>query len=133
MKQSQTEKLYQLLSDGKPHATTEICAIVYGGEDLKLARVAARIYDVKQKYGVKIPPAKQDEHNATIHWYHIEEEKQSLFSRTKTYIEAWLQKEPNKVFSRFDLEETAIKHGYEKDEVKNTMQAIENLFSPIIW
>lgn len=46
---SQKDKLCNLLEDGKPHRTDEIMRVCYGGEHLGLARVGARIWDLKNK------------------------------------------------------------------------------------
>lgn len=132
MKQSQTDKLYNLFSDGKPHRTDEIQQIVYGSEHLGLARCGARVWDLKKKYHVQIN-GWHDPENASLYWYEMVQEKQSLFARIKTYIEAWLRTEPNKIFSRDELEATAIKHGYDRAEIISAMQAIDKIFSPIIW
>lgn len=67
---SQTEKLYNLLSDMKPHRTDEILHSVYGGSHLGIARISARIYDVKRKYHVEIE-SRRDTVNETLYWYQI--------------------------------------------------------------
>lgn len=46
---SQTNKIYDLLEDGKPHRTDEILKEVYGSEHLGIARIGARIYDLRKK------------------------------------------------------------------------------------
>ncbi len=51
---SQVEKLFEILKDGKPHRTDEILKKVYGNSKLGIARIAARTYDVKNRYLVKI-------------------------------------------------------------------------------
>ncbi|MGB8006423.1 MAG: hypothetical protein WCF48_04785 [Terriglobales bacterium] len=48
MKSTQTDKLFQLLKDGKPHRTDEILREVYGSEHLGIARIGARINDLKK-------------------------------------------------------------------------------------
>ena len=48
-KKSQTQRLLELLSDGEPHRSDEILEKVYGGSHLGIARISARIYDLKQK------------------------------------------------------------------------------------
>jgi hypothetical protein len=45
---TQTERLLQLLKDGQPHRTDEILREVYGSEHLGIARVGARIADLKK-------------------------------------------------------------------------------------
>lgn len=67
---SQTEKLYELLSDGLPHRTDEIMEKVYGSDHLGLARCGARIYDLKKKYGVEIT-GRKDTVNPSLYWYQM--------------------------------------------------------------
>lgn len=62
---SQTERLYNLLSDCEPHSTIEIMREVYGSDHLGLARCGARVWDIKKKYGVNIEGWK-DKQNKTI-------------------------------------------------------------------
>lgn len=45
---SQKERLYSLLRDGAWHDTVEILQKVYGGEKAGIARIGARIHDLKQ-------------------------------------------------------------------------------------
>jgi hypothetical protein len=45
---TQTERLLQLLKDYHPHRTDEILREVYGSEHLGIARVGARIADLKK-------------------------------------------------------------------------------------
>lgn len=54
--QSQTDKLYNLLKNGEPANTDTIIREVYPAEGrLRTpARISARIFDVKHKYGVEI-------------------------------------------------------------------------------
>ena len=69
MELTQTERLYNLLSDGKPHRTDEIVNLVYG-PGLSLARVGARIFDVKDKYKVIIN-GWHDKFNPALYWYQM--------------------------------------------------------------
>jgi len=48
-KNSQCKRLFELLRDGLAHNTIEICSEVYGGERLLLARVGARVWDLRKK------------------------------------------------------------------------------------
>jgi hypothetical protein len=48
MTMTQTERLYNLLKDGNPHRTDEILRIVYGSEHTGLARIGARVDDLKK-------------------------------------------------------------------------------------
>lgn len=66
----QVTKLYELFSNGLPHRTDEILRVVYGGDRLGLARVAARVYDVKKKYNVDIQ-GWPDKENPTLYWYQM--------------------------------------------------------------
>lgn len=67
---SQTDKLYNLLKSGRAYRTDEIMEQVYGNDHLGLARIGARIYDLKKKYGVDIRGKKDDE-NPSLYWYWI--------------------------------------------------------------
>ena len=66
---SQATKLLALLRDGRPHSTVEIMERVYGGSHLGLARIGARIYDLKQRGHVI--EGKRDEKNPAIYWYQL--------------------------------------------------------------
>ena len=68
---SQTSDMYALLSDYKPHSTKEILKEVYGNSHLGIARIGARIYDIKGKYRVQIE-SWQDPIKHSIWWYQIE-------------------------------------------------------------
>lgn len=69
---SQTEKLFLLLSDYKPHSTFEIAEKVYGAGHLGCARIAARVFDLKKKLkqGFSIT-SWSDEENKTMTWYKL--------------------------------------------------------------
>lgn len=45
---SQAKRLYDLLFDGCWHETPEILRIVYGSEHLGIARISARVHDIKK-------------------------------------------------------------------------------------
>lgn len=49
MKDGQVQRLYNLLSDGNSYSTIDILNRVYGGEHLGIARISARIWDLKKK------------------------------------------------------------------------------------
>lgn len=53
-KLSQKIRLYQLLSDGKPHRTDEILEKVYGASHLGVARIASRIHDLRKQENLDI-------------------------------------------------------------------------------
>ena len=67
MKNGQTQRLYSLLSDGNPHDTIDILNRVYGGEHLGIARISARIWDLKKK-GYIIESWKDKERKSI--WYY---------------------------------------------------------------
>jgi len=66
---SQKQRLLELLSDGRPHRTDEICKKVYIIDSTvpTLARVGARIWDLK-KEGHNIA-GWHDENNPKLYWY----------------------------------------------------------------
>ena len=64
---SQKTRLYNLLKDGQPHRTDEILKVVYGGESNGLARVGARIHDIKAE-GHTIEGYK-DPNRPALYWY----------------------------------------------------------------
>lgn len=66
---SQTSKLKDLLKDCQPHRTDEIMRIVYGSEHLGLARVGARIWDLKRQ-GIVIN-GWSDEKIPSLFWYQM--------------------------------------------------------------
>lgn len=90
---SQTQKLYELLKDGKPHITSEIQRVVYGSEHLGLVRAGARIWDIKREYGVEIKGWK-DESIPSLYWYQmiIKPEQGILFDMPET------EREPSIIF-----------------------------------
>ncbi|MEK7578395.1 MAG: hypothetical protein AAB456_01585 [Patescibacteria group bacterium] len=69
-KQSQAARLFQLLSDYREHSTIEILEKIYGGEHLGLARIGARVYDIKKKYKAIIT-SRRDTLRPTICWYRM--------------------------------------------------------------
>ena len=76
---SQKNQLLNLLRDGFPHSTIEIMEKVYGNQHLGLARVGARIYDLKKDlkntgYSIK---GSRDHKNPSIYWYQLTEAQQT--------------------------------------------------------
>lgn len=67
--QSQRERLWLVLQDGKPHRSDSLVAQVYG-PGLSLARLAARVFDVKDRYGVEIKGWK-DKTNPVLYYYQL--------------------------------------------------------------
>jgi len=74
---SQTESLYKLLLDCQEHRTDEILEKVYGNDHLGIARIGARIHDIKNKFGVEIKSWK-DPVNKTLWWYQLSHRKTSI-------------------------------------------------------
>lgn len=71
---SQASRLLELLEDGKPHRTDEILKKVYHWEHAGIARIGARIWDLKQK-GFPIQ-GKKDEDKPSLYWYRLIKEGQ---------------------------------------------------------
>ena len=75
---SQTKKLLDLLMDEQPHRTDQILEVVYGSTHLGIARIGARIDDLKKK-GFIIK-GYRDPKNRALYFYHlIKEIKKDLF------------------------------------------------------
>jgi hypothetical protein len=70
MEKSQAQRLHELLRDFRPHSTIEIMEKVYGGSHLGLARVGARIFDLKSR-GAKIK-GWRDPENPAIYIYQLQ-------------------------------------------------------------
>lgn len=68
---SQADVMLRLLSDYQPHSTREIVERVYGLNAPSIARVGARIYDLKQQGHVI--ESWTDKENRTIQWYRLKE------------------------------------------------------------
>jgi len=71
---SQKQRLYNLLSDGKAHRTDEILETVYGVGHSGIARIGARINDLK-KDGYIID-GKTDKVKKSLYWYRMEIKKE---------------------------------------------------------
>ena len=71
MKKSQAERLWEVLRDGRPHRTDEILTRVYGSEHAGIARIGARISDVKRNHHVEIKGYK-DKQIPSLYWYHAQ-------------------------------------------------------------
>lgn len=74
---SQTNEIYALLTKG-PVRTDEIVNKVYGPQ-LNLARVSARIYDVKKQYGIPKIHSWPDDQNKKLWWYSLRPRELRLF------------------------------------------------------
>ena len=66
---SQKQRLLNLLSDCEWHSTIEICDVVYGYDHAGLARVGARIWELRRA-GHNIE-GKRDSKHQTIYWYRL--------------------------------------------------------------
>ena len=66
---SQSDRLLTLLSDLKWHCTSEILSVVYGSEHAGIARIGARIKDLKDK-GAEID-GKRDPNKPSLYWYRL--------------------------------------------------------------
>ena len=78
---SQAAVLLNLLSDYEKHSTPEILEKVYGGSHLGIARIGARIFDIKKKYGYEID-CFRDKEKDTVYYYQLkrhERIRQDLF------------------------------------------------------
>lgn len=70
-KPSQVEKLESLMSDYQPHRTDEIVEKVYG-PGLSLARVGARIYDLRKRLPDSLTiRGWHDKDNPALFWYQV--------------------------------------------------------------
>jgi len=74
---SQVERLHDLMSDGEPHRTDEIMAKVYGSDHLGIARIGARIHDLKEKYDVSVSSWK-DKRIRSLWWYQLSGNQEAL-------------------------------------------------------
>jgi hypothetical protein len=99
---SQADKLYDLLSDGKPHRTDEILRVVYGGSHLGLSRATARISDLikagsvfldrngNEITGHNVKRGWKDDNNPTLYWYWMKRNLQLDEELTETELNAML-------------------------------------------
>jgi hypothetical protein len=111
--QAQTDKLYQLLLDGKPHRTDEIQISVYGAAHLGVARIGARIFDLQKKYGVKVSGWK-DKIRPSLYWYKMErEEPMDAKKLTDEDVERLFKSTINKL-KAFDLTSIEFVNAYRK-------------------
>lgn len=85
---TQEEKLYLYLKDGLPHRTDHILKAIYGSEHLGIARISARIFGVKKRYGVDIKGWKDDK-TPSLYWYRliVRTEPQRLFEVPERELE----------------------------------------------
>ena len=69
---TQKERLKAVLDDGKPHRTDELLERVYGAAHLGIARLGARVYEVRES----LPSTKQirawkDKVTPSLTWYQL--------------------------------------------------------------
>ena len=87
---SQTNILYNILKDGQPHRSDELVKLVYGNQHLGLARLGARVWDIKKKYGVEIY-GWADKEIRTLYWYQLKT-KTGYWEAKKESGEWWKEK-----------------------------------------
>lgn len=83
---SQVNKLYNLISDGLPHRTDEILREVYGGEHLGIARIGARIWDLRHKRGLHIR-SWTDAEKPSLTWYQLQTQEVVRQVKRSIYVE----------------------------------------------
>ena len=84
---TQKERLKLVLDDGRPHRTDELLELVYGSAKLGIARLGARVYEVRQSLPrTQAVKAWKDKQNHALTWYQlvsVEEPRQpDLFDGT---------------------------------------------------
>lgn len=67
---TQLDKLRMVMDDMKPHRSDELLELVYGSAHLGLARLGARVYDLRRS----LPPGHEikswrDKKRPTLTWY----------------------------------------------------------------
>ncbi len=67
---SNVEAIFAILSDRRAHSSFEIVREVYKQNAPTIARLAARIYDIKKRFGVEVLSWK-DHTNPKMTWYMI--------------------------------------------------------------
>lgn len=66
---SQVNRLLQILEDGKPHSSFDLAREIYNSDGPSLARLGARVWDVKKKgYAIR---SWKDKDNPKKHWYQL--------------------------------------------------------------
>lgn len=79
---SQTDRIYNLLMDHKPHRTDEIQIKIYGANHLGTARISGRVSDIRRIYNIKVEGWK-DKNIKSLFWYQIpnpEPQQNQLFN-----------------------------------------------------
>lgn len=85
---SQTEKLYTLLLSGEWVTTVQIMELVYGGSHLGLARVGARIFDIKKRPDVERIESRKSKEAETVWEYRmtLRKEVPTEFDFVKSWV-----------------------------------------------
>lgn len=81
---SQVDNILRLLMDGLPHSTVEILNTCYNLEDKGIARIGARIYDLRKR-GYKIQGVKDVEKHS-IYWYTLVNDSSKIQETKPTEI-----------------------------------------------
>jgi len=68
---TQADKLWQIMEDRKPHRVDELVREVYSMDGPSIARLSARFYDLKRKYGVSFKTWR-DPQKKKLTWYQTE-------------------------------------------------------------
>ena len=90
MKMSQADNLYFILRDGQPHRSDDLVKAVYGEgmvcpecgnrKQMSLARLGARVFDVKRKHNVNIQ-SYPDPQNRKLWWYVLKLEGEQVIQK----------------------------------------------------
>lgn len=130
---SQKDKLIELLSDGKAHRTDQIMRVVYGGDHLGLARVGARIYDIKQVKKVEIE-SWPDADNRALHWYRMkvgQEYSEDAFIEALKWASRNLMSLPSDLIQNLQKLDRLKKLGW-KDQTENLKKGIFDRVNELI-
>lgn len=71
---SQLNVLWSILQDKKPHSNFELVGKAYNQTGPSVARIGARIFDLKKKYGVQID-GWHDPKDQRKYWYQLKRVK----------------------------------------------------------
>lgn len=118
---SQIDRLYSLMSDGEPHSTFEIVEKVYDMDTTTIARVGARIFDVKRRFGAYIE-SYPDKSNKKMWWYRMKKSSPANVSAVGGQRSA-LESPSSKQGSFFDFK--IDQHGHIASHVSNFKPTFE--------
>ena len=116
---SQVEKIYNILKDGLPHRFDEIQESLFGGTKYGAFRLGARIFDIKEKYGVEINGWK-DRQNPSLYWYQLKVKEPDDIDR--------LFKSVRPVFGQGYVDMANAYNKYLKAKTDNDKKRLENEF-----